>query len=194
MDLFSGLVKGFKPLMDATGMKPDESMQLAIVQGEAVELEKKLQGVLAEMGQMAYDMIRSNSLEPEKLKALCPRVDEITSQLKLKQQELEKAQKSADEKKKQEEEKMAARTCPSCGEVNPENTRFCLSCGSKLGIQKSQSNICRSCGAENNPGSRFCGECGAKMEAPAPSEIKCPSCGSVNAPETRFCGECGTKL
>jgi uncharacterized OB-fold protein len=194
MDLFGGLMKGLKPLMDATGVKADESMQLAMVKGEASELEKKLQEVFAEMGKMAYEMIRSNSLERERLAALCPRVDEITSQLKLKQQELEKAQKSADDKKKQEDEKMAACTCPNCGEVNPENTRFCQSCGSKLGIQKPQSDICRVCGAENSPGSRFCGECGAKMEAQAPAEIKCPSCGAINAPGTRFCGDCGAKL
>jgi uncharacterized OB-fold protein len=194
MDLFGGLMKGLKPLMDVTGVKPDESMQLTIVQGEVMELEGKKREVLAELGQATYDMVKSNTLNNEKLLSLCTKVDEAESQLNLKRAELEKSQRAAEEKKREEEAKLASRTCPSCGEVNPEGTRFCQNCGSKLGIEKPSGNVCKACGAANSPESRFCGECGAKLEPAAPAEIKCPGCGTVNPPGTRFCGECGTRI
>jgi RNA polymerase subunit RPABC4/transcription elongation factor Spt4 len=194
MDLFGGLVKGLKPLMDATGVKPDESVQLAITQGEVAEYEGKKKAALAELGQAAYEMARSNKLNRDQLLPLCDAVDNADAQLKAKQAELDKAKKIADEKKREEEEKTAARTCPDCGEVNPEGTRFCQSCGSRLGIQKPKSFACQSCGAENAPGTRFCGECGAKLEAPAPTEVKCPNCKSVYPAGTKFCNQCGTRL
>lgn len=194
MDLFSGLMKGLKPLMDATGVKADESMQLTIVQGEVAELEGKKREALAEIGQAAYNMVKSNTLNREQLIALCQKADEVDVQVNIKRAELEKAQKAADEKKREEEAKLASRTCPSCGEVNPEGTRFCQNCGSKLGIEKAAGNVCKACGAANSPESRFCGECGAKLEAAAPSEVRCPSCGTINPPGTRFCGECGARI
>lgn len=85
MDIFSGLIKGLKPLMDATGTKTDESMQLAILRGEAAKLRGKFEDALAEMGQAAYDMAKSNSIEIKKLLSMSSRVDEIKKQLNAKQ-------------------------------------------------------------------------------------------------------------
>jgi uncharacterized OB-fold protein len=194
MDLFSGLMKGLKPIMDASGVEQDESMQLAVLQGEVMELEGKKCNALAELGQRAYDFAKSNTWNSEQLLPLCTAVDDAEMQLKNKRIELEKMQKAADDKKREEEEKAAARTCPDCGEVNPEGTNFCQNCGSRLGVKKPSGNVCKSCGAVNGPDTRFCGECGAKLEASAPSEIRCPNCGASNQPGTRFCGECGTRL
>ena len=54
--------------------------------------------------------------------------------------------------------------CLSCNTVNPEGTKFCQGCGSKLETPaKPVNNICV-CGAQNAPGTKFCGECGEKLE------------------------------
>lgn len=194
MDIFGGLMKGLKPLMDATGVKQDESMQLVVTQGEMTELEGKKNAALAELGQAAYEMVKSNTWNREMLIPLCSAVDDAEALLNSKRAELEKAQKAAEEKQRLEKEKLAERTCPECGEVNPEGTKFCQNCGHKLGAKKSAANVCKACGAVNEPNTRFCGECGAKLDAYAPAENKCPSCGAVFPPETKFCNECGTRL
>jgi hypothetical protein len=47
--------------------------------------------------------------------------------------------------------------CPSCNSDNPENTKFCGSCG------RPRTKRCDKCGAENPPQFKFCGECGAAL-------------------------------
>lgn len=49
--------------------------------------------------------------------------------------------------------------CPACSFENPDDARFCGSCGAALAI------VCPSCGTENPPGFRFCGSCGAALDA-----------------------------
>ena len=164
MDFLSGLMKGIKPLMDATGLKPDESMQLTMLQVEVGEIEGKKRDALAEIGQTAYNMVKSNALNHEQLLPLCQTVDDLENQLKTKRLELEKAQQLAEEKRLQEEEELAARTCPNCSEVGAESTQFCQCCGTKLGIAKPSANTCNSCGNTNGPESRFCGTCGASLQ------------------------------
>ncbi len=47
-------------------------------------------------------------------------------------------------------------TCASCGTQNPDNARFCMSCGASLAP------ACPSCGTENPAGAKFCIECGTR--------------------------------
>ncbi len=49
--------------------------------------------------------------------------------------------------------------CPSCGTENPESTKFCGNCGTRL------NNQCAQCSHENPPQFKFCGECGAPLQA-----------------------------
>ncbi len=51
--------------------------------------------------------------------------------------------------------------CPNCSTVNPENARFCISCGHPL------PRICAVCGAVNPPEARFCNQCGSPLDTPA---------------------------
>ena len=44
--------------------------------------------------------------------------------------------------------------CPNCQTLNPDDSRFCRQCGTKLAL------VCSNCGHENLPGSRFCNNCG----------------------------------
>src|SRR6266516_357497 len=54
--------------------------------------------------------------------------------------------------------------CPRCGQVNPDEARFCLHCGAQLAIS------CPGCGAVLPPGARFCPECGRAVgAAPGPA-------------------------
>src|SRR5713101_3116975 len=52
--------------------------------------------------------------------------------------------------------------CPNCRFENPEETKFCEECGTKL------VRACPSCGHEVRPTARFCGECGTILTQPAP--------------------------
>jgi class 3 adenylate cyclase/tetratricopeptide (TPR) repeat protein len=56
--------------------------------------------------------------------------------------------------------------CPSCGARNPEDQRFCGSCGTGL------ARPCPSCGTANPPGYAFCGTCGASLKPKAAEEAR----------------------
>lgn len=62
--------------------------------------------------------------------------------------------------------------CPHCGTTNPENARFCVSCGQPL------PRICPNCGAVNPPTARFCNQCGFPLDGqptPAPAPALSPA-------------------
>jgi len=48
--------------------------------------------------------------------------------------------------------------CPSCGSENPDDARFCASCGTSL------ISGCPQCGAEVPDGARFCPSCGTRLQ------------------------------
>lgn len=53
--------------------------------------------------------------------------------------------------------------CPNCSTINPENARFCISCGRPLPRK------CMVCGAINPPEARFCNQCGSPLDVPTSS-------------------------
>ncbi len=66
--------------------------------------------------------------------------------------------------------------CASCGTANPDNARFCMSCGSAL------ANTCPSCGTENPPGAKFCIECGTGLSGQPRPAPPTPERGSAEDP------------
>jgi class 3 adenylate cyclase/tetratricopeptide (TPR) repeat protein len=50
-----------------------------------------------------------------------------------------------------------AMKCSGCGSENPEGSRFCNECGSKLDL------ACSQCGTPNPPSSKFCNQCGHNL-------------------------------
>jgi len=49
------------------------------------------------------------------------------------------------------------RKCPSCGEMNDSDAKFCDNCGTTL------VKVCPRCGEENDLDAKFCDKCGAKL-------------------------------
>jgi len=48
--------------------------------------------------------------------------------------------------------------CPECNTKNPDNVKFCNTCGNQLNFE------CENCGSPINPKTRFCAECGKEIK------------------------------
>eukprot|EP00281_Chroomonas_sp_CCMP1168_P006044 CAMPEP_0206260442 /NCGR_PEP_ID=MMETSP0047_2-20121206/27097_1 /ASSEMBLY_ACC=CAM_ASM_000192 /TAXON_ID=195065 /ORGANISM="Chroomonas mesostigmatica_cf, Strain CCMP1168" /LENGTH=290 /DNA_ID=CAMNT_0053687537 /DNA_START=59 /DNA_END=927 /DNA_ORIENTATION=- len=85
-------------------------------------------------------------------------------------------------------------SCPSCRTQCAPGTKYCTSCGTKMGAPPPAAgggSTCMGCQARLEPGAKFCTSCGTKVVAAAPSNM-C-SCGNPFGPSDRFCTVCGTK-
>lgn len=78
-------------------------------------------------------------------------------------------------------------TCPNCHSEVPENSKFCLECGTKIELLNENEVICPACGKKTAKG-KFCMECGASLIA------KCAKCGAELPNGSKFCPECGEKI
>lgn len=175
-----GIVKGLTNFMP----QDDPGTQLLKMQGEVSDLKKQETDLYTEIGRMAVEKYGL-----EDFGEVADRMKLIQANMAAAEAKLKEALSAKEEQERAAKEAAAGRTCPQCGHENPEGTKFCQECGSKLGVQ----NTCPSCGAANPAGVKFCQECGARMAA-APAPAACPSCGMENPPGTRFCGGCGAKL
>lgn len=86
-----------------------------------------------------------------------------------------------------EAQKVAKITCSNCHSEVPENSKFCLECGSKIELLAENEMLCPACGKKTAKG-KFCMECGAILVA------KCEKCGAELPAGAKFCLECGEKL
>lgn len=85
-------------------------------------------------------------------------------------------------------QKLAAKiTCPNCGSEVPENSKFCLECGTKIEVLGDGEIICPVCKKKTAKG-KFCMECGASLV------LKCAKCGAELPNGAKFCLECGEKM
>lgn len=144
-----GLMKGLSGFMP----QDDPDVKLMTAQSDLSDLERQETELYAEIGRQA--LVKGSGQYPElesKLRLVQENLTEAQARLKRVQSEkdaMEAAKRAEDE----------ARTCLSCGTINPDGTKFCQECGAKLGADK-----CSKCGTVLAPGTRFCGECGAKQE------------------------------
>jgi hypothetical protein len=77
--------------------------------------------------------------------------------------------------------------CPKCGQEIPDDSTFCVQCGSPVTPSPSQPTVpaqpaCPRCGAPLKPGAAFCSVCGAPVggsgatpPAPAPTPLQAPT-------------------
>jgi membrane protease subunit (stomatin/prohibitin family) len=77
-------------------------------------------------------------------------------------------------------------SCPKCKANVPSGSKFCPSCGEKMGTVDSVS--CPKCNAQVPSGTKFCPECGNSMQA------TCPKCNAQIPSGTKFCPKCGEKI
>ena len=78
--------------------------------------------------------------------------------------------------------------CPKCGFQNPQNQKFCGSCGATM--QAPSGAPCPKCQSLNALGSKFCSGCGTTLAGTK----KCPSCRKEVQASAKFCDECGAKI
>jgi formate dehydrogenase maturation protein FdhE len=153
-DALGGLVGG----LAKSGIVPQDDPEVKIfnAQQEIADLQKQEAQLLSEVGRKVMDSEAASVYPQEagKLKLIRSNIAEAQQTLSTMQSEQQAQQQQA-----QQEEN--ARTCPQCGQVNPEGVNFCQECGTKLGAP--QKAFCTDCGAENAPGTKFCGECGARI-------------------------------
>ena len=152
-DQFNGLEGLFKGL-SAFMPQNDPEVKLMTAQAELADLQRQETELYAEIGRQA--LVRERGQFPAlegKLELVQRNLQEIAQKVQTAQME-----KEAQDAARQAEEE--ARTCPACGNMNPEGVKFCQECGTKLGVLR-----CRKCGATQTPGTRFCGVCGTKQGA-----------------------------
>ena len=158
--LLDGLVKG----LASFAPQDDPDVKLFNVQNELKELTEKENALYTALGKKLYEEGGKDAY-PEtavQLEALAANRTEIQQRLEQVQAEKAAKEQAAAEAAAAQRAAEAGRTCPECGTVNPEGTKFCQDCGTKLPGDAKK--FCVSCGAELAPGMRFCGACGAKQD------------------------------
>jgi hypothetical protein len=160
-DLFGGLsgaLGGIVGGLAKSGLVPqdDPNVKVFNAQQELADLQKQETEIYTEIGRKAFEKEGAVGYpaEADKLKLIQSNIAEA-------QTTLDAASTEKKEKEDAEQEATSARTCPSCGEVNPEGVNFCQECGTKLGAPAKA--VCPGCGTENPPGTKFCGGCGARI-------------------------------
>jgi ribosomal protein L40E len=154
-DLFGGLGDLFGGLAKSVIPKDTPEGKLLNAQSELKDLQKQEDEILLEIGRQAYESNPSAWAQDGKLQL-------IRQNMSIAQATLDKAKSDQESAEAEKKALDSARTCSNCGHVNPEGTKFCQECGTKIGAP--EKTFCTSCGAELAPGTRFCGSCGAKQE------------------------------
>lgn len=85
------------------------------------------------------------------------------------------------------ESKSNSFTCPECKNSIPENAKFCVHCGAKIGQESEDEIVCPHCNKKSVKG-KFCMECGGNLG------ITCSKCGKELPGNAKFCIHCGCNV
>ena len=90
------------------------------------------------------------------------KIEEIIAEIKEHSDRKDALVADQEKAEREEKERLIKCTCVACKTVNPEDAKFCETCGGKLGELPRE--YCEACCTLNQPGLKFCGECGAKLK------------------------------
>ncbi len=159
-DLLTGLVKGLSGFMP----QDDPDVKIFNAQTEIKEINEKIEKVYARLGRELYQKDGGEGFPLIRAELDMLVANQAAAREKLQMAKDEKAikEKAAEEERARQE----INNCPNCGTFNPDGTKFCCECGTRLQGPGpvAQKRFCTSCGNEIAPGQRFCTGCGTKVE------------------------------
>lgn len=159
-DLLTGLVKGLSGFMP----QDDPDVKIFNAQTEIKEINEKIEKVYARLGRELYQKDGGEGFPLIKAELDMLVANQAAAREKLQMAKDEKAikEKAAEEERARQD----INNCPNCGTFNPDGTKFCCECGTRLQGPEpvSQKRFCTSCGNEIAPGQRFCTGCGTIVE------------------------------
>lgn len=147
--------------------KAKDSIEIVKLKAEISELEKTVNKYYQELGMEVYTMFEKNSLNAEKIREFIDAINEIKAKIIEKQNkliELEEHQKRTDGNTAENY------VICSCGTKNTKDSRFCVSCGTRL--EQKPGDLAHNteleviyceCGTQLKPGSKYCTNCGKKV-------------------------------
>lgn len=74
--------------------------------------------------------------------------------------------------------------CNNCGNICPDNAKFCHHCGKEL----TAANRCPKCGYTNAPSSNFCQSCGAPLRNSRPTTVRTAQSNKATSAKTVIFG------
>ena len=94
--------------------------------------------------------------------------------------------------------------CLGCGEINDNETMFCVNCGNSE-FEEIASVTCPNCKAEVRAGAEFCTECGSRLPGVTVEEARrgqdaesetfdCPHCNNAIPVTSVYCPYCGQEV
>ncbi|MBM4139875.1 MAG: zinc ribbon domain-containing protein [Nitrospira sp.] len=144
--------------------KSKEAIELAQLRNQLRHLGKEKEEKINALGRLAYDMLRKDEYNEQRLKELYLHINEVDRQIVNVEEEIKKVQAMS----ASEDIGIVARC--ECGAGITANQKFCASCGGDVKAVTMQPSApqevmkrCSTCGAEIKETAKFCGKCGAKQ-------------------------------
>ncbi|OIO93670.1 MAG: hypothetical protein AUJ92_11880 [Armatimonadetes bacterium CG2_30_59_28] len=205
MDNFWDKVKGgWEQSVSTVNLKAQE-VQLS---AELRSLKRQRETSITQLGQAAYDAIKSRRIEAGELSQGFQSVVEFDSKITEKEGNLKQVESQIRSVTGRDTTESVAH-CPHCGTGLREQTRFCAGCGKDVeavvmaAIKEREAaralDVC-SCGAILAADAKFCSDCGKTVEHIAPdtvdvgAQLNSCECGEQLPPGASFCGSCGHRV
>jgi uncharacterized OB-fold protein len=174
----------------------DKLRKITTLRSEIRSLNDNVEEALMHVGQVAFQLHRSEAITQPRLREACARIDALQAQITAREREIERVQSETYQEPRSGIQ--FGHVCPNGHGQLPEGARFCPTCGAEgIHVPPPRAGAqCLACGAALDPGARFCPSCGTPVQeaSAAAGSRTCPACGTVLVEEARFCPECGIEV